>query len=160
MAVAETVRDRARTNPRVVTLVLYLWKVSGGYTKEFFVPAGAPLAGFAGVIETAYLVMLAIHILLSAISVPVVLHAVVLGLTHAPAELRDTVHARVGRVAAVAWSVSLALGVVTYLLLLVYDSRPLNEGSLLVLLAAPAARFRQFRDGSRARSLPNDSGER
>jgi putative membrane protein len=124
----------------LVFLVLYLWKVSGGYTKEFFVPAGAPLAAFAGAIETGYLVMLAIHILLSAVSVPVVLHAVVLGLTHTPAELRNSLHPKVGRIAVAAWSVSLALGVVTYLLLVAYDSRPLNEGALLVLVAAPGLR--------------------
>ena len=64
-----------------------------------------------------YLAMLAIHIFLSVVSVPVVLYAAILGLTHTPSELRETNHARVGRIAAVAWSVSLALGIVTYLLL-------------------------------------------
>jgi putative membrane protein len=62
-------------------------------------------------------VMLAVHILLSAVSVPVVVHAVVLGLTHSPAELRETVHARVGRIAVSAWGLSLFLGLVTYVML-------------------------------------------
>jgi putative membrane protein len=127
----------------LVFLVLYLWKVSGGYTKEFYVPAGAPLAAYAGVIEAAYLSMLAVHVLLSAVSVPVVLHAVVLGLTHSPAELADTLHPRVGRVAAWAWSVSLALGVLAYVLLQVYDSRPLNEAALLLAVAWPRAAARR-----------------
>ena len=65
-----------------------------------------------------YLAMLAIHIVLSIVSVPVVVFALVLGLTHSPDELRtETPHRRVGQVAASAWLLSLALGVVTYLLL-------------------------------------------
>jgi len=98
-------------------LFFYLWKVGGGFTKEFVVPAGAPLAAHAGLIEGLYLAMLAVHIVLSVVAVPVVLHAVVLGLTHSPAELPDTEHPRVGRIAVAAWGLSLFLGVVTYLLL-------------------------------------------
>jgi putative membrane protein len=61
--------------------------------------------------------MLAIHIILSVVSVPVVLYAIVLGLTHSPAELKETHHARVGRIAVSAWSLSLFLGIVTYVML-------------------------------------------
>ncbi|WP_226041136.1 DUF420 domain-containing protein [Natrinema sp. DC36] len=94
-------------------LVVYLLKVGGGGTKEFVGPEG---------IYYAYLVMLAIHIILSIVSVPVVLYALILGLTHTPAELRQTPHARIGRIAAGAWILSLFLGVVTYVLLNhVYD---------------------------------------
>ena len=89
-------------------LVLYLTKVGGGFEKEILAE---------GVVWGAYIAMLAVHILLSAISVPVVLHAVVLGLTHTPAELRETAHAKVGRIAAAAWSLSLFLGLVTYVML-------------------------------------------
>ncbi|MFB6102215.1 MAG: DUF420 domain-containing protein [Haloplanus sp.] len=89
-------------------LVLYLTKIGGGGTKEFVGPQ---------LVYYAYLAMLAIHIILSIVSVPVVLYAIVLGVTHTPAEIRDTAHARVGRVAAGAWILSLSLGVVTYLLL-------------------------------------------
>lgn len=89
-------------------LALYLVKVGGG---------GEKAIAASGPVYYAYLVMLAIHIVLSVVAVPVVLHAVVLGLTHTPAELRDTVHAKVGRWAAGAWGLSLALGIVTYLLL-------------------------------------------
>jgi len=89
-------------------LVLYLTKVGGGFEKEILAD---------GLVWGAYIAMLAVHILLSAVSVPVVLHAVVLGLTHTPAELRDTVHAKVGRIAAAAWSLSLFLGLVTYVML-------------------------------------------
>ncbi|WP_222919683.1 DUF420 domain-containing protein [Natrinema sp. SYSU A 869] len=89
-------------------LVVYLLKVGGGGTKEF---VGHDLAYYP------YLVMLAIHIILSIVSVPVVLYALILGLSHTPAELRQTSHARVGRIAAAAWILSLFLGVVTYVLL-------------------------------------------
>jgi putative membrane protein len=92
----------------LVFLVLYLTKIGGGGTKEFVGPTFA---------YYAYLAMLAIHIILSIVSVPVVLYAIVLGVTHTPSELRDTAHARVGRIAAGAWILSLSLGVVTYLLL-------------------------------------------
>ncbi|MDQ2053375.1 MULTISPECIES: DUF420 domain-containing protein [Halobellus] len=93
----------------LVFLVMYLTKIGGGGTKEFVGPAFA---------YYPYLAMLAIHIILSIISVPVVLYALVLGLTHSPTELRtETPHRRVGRIAAGAWLLSLALGVVTYLLL-------------------------------------------
>ncbi|WP_339104264.1 DUF420 domain-containing protein [Haloterrigena salinisoli] len=89
-------------------LVMYLLKVGGGGTKEFVGPQ---------LIRYGYLIMLAIHILLSIVSVPVVLYALILGLTHTPAELRQTAHARIGRIAAGAWILSLVLGVVTNLML-------------------------------------------
>lgn len=94
----------------MVFLVLYLWKIGGGGTKE--------LVGAPDVVYYAYLAMLAVHILLSVVAVPVVLYALVLGLTHTPRELRtQTPHKTVGRVAAASWILSLSLGVVTYLIL-------------------------------------------
>jgi putative membrane protein len=92
----------------IAFLALYLVKVGGG---------GEKAIATSGAVYYAYLAMLAIHILLSVVAVPVVLYAVVLGLTHTPSELRDTAHARVGRWAAASWGLSLALGIVTYLLL-------------------------------------------
>ncbi|ELZ91735.1 hypothetical protein C440_15514 [Haloferax mucosum ATCC BAA-1512] len=93
----------------LVFLVMYLTKIGGGGTKEFVGPAFA---------YYPYLAMLAIHIILSIVSVPVVLYALVLGLTHSERELRtETPHRKVGRIAAGSWLLSLALGVVTYLLL-------------------------------------------
>jgi putative membrane protein len=109
-------------------LVFYLWKTGGGYEKSIVAPE---------LVTVVYLAMLAVHILLSVVSVPVVLYAAILGLTHTPAELRETSHARYGRIAAVAWSVSLALGIVTYLLLNhAYDSVP-REAAVLLLFALP-----------------------
>lgn len=89
-------------------LVFYLLKTGGGGRKE--IVAGAPL-------RSLYLGMLAVHILLSVLSVPLVLYAITLGTTHTPAELRETPHARVGRLAVSAWLISLVLGVVAYLML-------------------------------------------
>ncbi|UPV99519.1 DUF420 domain-containing protein [Halorussus gelatinilyticus] len=92
----------------ILFLVLYLTKLGGGGEKHI---------DAAGLAYYAYIAMLAVHIVLSAVSVPVVVHAVVLGLSHTPSELRDTAHAKVGRIAVAAWGLSLALGIVTYLLL-------------------------------------------
>lgn len=101
----------------VLFLVVYVWKQAGGFTKELVVSQGQFLAGYATLVSYAYLGMLAVHVLLSIVAVPVVVHAVVLGLTHPIEDLADTVHPPVGRIAVAAWSVSLALGILTYLML-------------------------------------------
>jgi len=98
-------------------LVLYLWKVGGGFEKSILIEEGQFLAAYAGVVRPLYLLMLAVHIFLSVVAVPVVLYAITLGLTHTPAELRETAHAKYGRIAVTAWSLSLFLGVVTYWML-------------------------------------------
>lgn len=100
----------------VLFLLLYVWKLSG-FTKELVVRNGQFLAAYAGAVEAIYLAMLAVHILLSIVAVPVVLHAVVLGLSHPVAELPRTAHPRAGRLAVASWSLSLSLGVITYWLL-------------------------------------------
>ncbi len=101
----------------VLFLALYLPKVGGGGEKYFvlspqyaWVPVWEP-------VHSAYLIMLAIHIILSVLAVPLVLFAIVLGTTHSPKELEETPHARVGRVAVITWVISLVLGVLTYVLL-------------------------------------------
>jgi putative membrane protein len=91
-------------------LVMYLLKVGGAGEKEILLPHTSP-------VYVAYIGMLAIHIVLSVLAVPLVIHALVLGLTHSPAELRETIHPRVGRVAAATWTLSLAMGVITYVML-------------------------------------------
>ena len=110
-------------------LVVYLTKVGGGFEREI---VGAP-----SLVYGAYLVMLAVHILLSIVSVPVVIYAVVLGLTHSFAELKGTRKEWVGRIAGGAWILSLALGIITYLLLNhVYGAQPREPRGELFLLAA------------------------
>ncbi|MBV0923306.1 DUF420 domain-containing protein [Halomicroarcula limicola] len=113
-------------------LVLYLLKVGGGFEKAILAE---------GVVWWAYILMLAVHVLLSAVSVPVVVHAVVLGLSHTPAELRETAHARVGRIAVAAWGLSLFLGLVTYVMLNhVYGWVPRGEAALVLAVAGPSLR--------------------
>jgi putative membrane protein len=108
-------------------LVAYLLKVGGGFERAIVAP---------DLVRTVYLIMLAIHILLSILAMPVVIYVVVLGLTHTPAELADTMKARVGRIAAFAWILSLALGIITYIILNhAYGSEP--RTALLFLLCIP-----------------------
>jgi len=108
-------------------LVLYVWKVGGGFEKAFIGPT---------LVQYVYWTLLVVHILLSVVSVPVVLHAVVLGLTHPPAELRDTSHPRVGRIAVAAWTVSLFLGIITYVMLNhIYSWEPIRRAAPLLLIS-------------------------
>jgi putative membrane protein len=99
-------------------LSMYLPKVAGGGTKEFMLDSAYAWVPLWEWVYPAYLLMLAVHILLSILAVPLVLYAIVLGVTHTPEELRtETPHRRVGRIAAGSWILSLFLGVVTYVLL-------------------------------------------
>jgi len=118
-------------------LVVYLLKVGGGFERELVAPEAVRLV---------YILMLAVHIVLSIVSMPLVLYVVVLGLTHSPAELVETRKKRVGRLAASAWILSLFLGVVTYLLLNhAFDSQP--RTALFVLgLAVPGPVRARIRD--------------
>lgn len=101
----------------VLFLLLYLPKVGGGGEKHFVLESAYAWVPLWSWIHPAYLIMLAIHIVLSVLAVPLVLYALVLGLTHTPTELAATRHAAVGRIAAATWILSLVLGVVTYVLL-------------------------------------------
>lgn len=112
----------------LVFLFLYLWKIDGGFERSLVAPA---------VVKIPYLLMLAVHIVLSIVAVPVVLHAVVLGLSHPTAELRNTIHPTVGRIAVAAWGLSLALGIVTYVILNHTYSWEVREAALLLFVAAP-----------------------
>lgn len=89
-------------------LVLYLTRVGGGGTKHFVGP---------DLITTVYQIMLAVHILLSIAAVPLVLYALILGLTKSTVEIRRSRHATIGRLAVATWLLSLLLGLVTYLML-------------------------------------------
>lgn len=99
-------------------LVVYLLKVGGGGERQ--------IVGVTDSVRLVYRAMLGVHILLSIVAVPVVIYALILGLTHTPAELRETAHARVGRIAAASWVLSLVLGVITYVMLNhLYDAEPM-----------------------------------
>jgi putative membrane protein len=90
-------------------LVLYVTRVALGGTKAF--------PGPAAVRVYLYLPLLAVHILLSIVSVPLVVYNLLVGLTRPVGAIGATAHPRVGRAAVGLWSVSLALGIVVYLML-------------------------------------------
>lgn len=92
-------------------LVLYLYKlVLEGQTT---------FAGPATVDQVVYLPLLAVHVLLAIVAVPLVIYVLLLAGTYPVNELPDTPHPRVGRLAAALWLVSFALGEIVYLLLYV-----------------------------------------
>ncbi|HET6781225.1 MAG TPA: DUF420 domain-containing protein [bacterium] len=92
-----------------VFLILYVTRVGLGGVKTFDGPTA--------VRTFVYLPILVVHIALSILSVPLIVHNLLVGLTHPPEEVGRTAHPRVGRSAVYLWSVSLTLGMVVYALL-------------------------------------------
>jgi len=92
-------------------LVAYLYRVALEGTTDF----GGPSA----VEQFFYYPLLAIHILLAVICVPLVIYVLLLAAAYPVERLPETRHPTVGRVAATLWLVSFALGTVVYLLLYV-----------------------------------------
>lgn len=90
-------------------LLLYLYRVAILGPTEF--------SGPAAVERLLYLPVLAIHVTLAVVCVPLVIYVLTLAATRPLADLFDTRHARVGRIAASLWVVSFALGTVVYALL-------------------------------------------
>lgn len=72
-----------------------------------------------GALETAYHVILGVHITLAIVCVPLLFYTLLLAWSHPIAEIPTTNHRRVGRIAAPLWAISFALGVVVYLLVYV-----------------------------------------
>ncbi|MFC7154402.1 DUF420 domain-containing protein [Halomarina halobia] len=90
-------------------LALYLYRVSIEGPSEFPGPAA---------VETyLYLPVLAIHVTLAIVCIPLLYYVLLLAATRPWPELSATNHPRVGRIAAALWLVSFALGIVVYLLL-------------------------------------------
>ncbi|WP_135363045.1 DUF420 domain-containing protein [Halosimplex halophilum] len=92
-------------------LVAYLYRVALLGPSDF---SGPPL-----VESVIYPGILAVHIVLAIVCVPLVIYVLLLALTRPVAEVRETRHPTVGRVAAALWLVSFTLGVVVYLMLYV-----------------------------------------
>ncbi|SIR63013.1 DUF420 domain-containing protein [Natronorubrum thiooxidans] len=76
-----------------------------------------PFPGPDVIYQFVYLPVLAIHILLAVICVPLVYYALLLAASRPITELYHTSHARVGRLAASLWLISFSLGIVVYVLL-------------------------------------------
>lgn len=90
-------------------LVLYLYRISLRGPSTF----GGPDA----VYRFVYLPTLGIHILLAIACIPLLYYVVLLALTRPVSAIRESLHPRVGRVAASLWFVSFLLGDVVYALL-------------------------------------------
>jgi putative membrane protein len=71
------------------------------------------------VYRTVYLPLLAVHILLAVVCIPLLYYVLLLAATRPVSALVDTAHARVGRVAAALWILSFVLGNVVYAMLYV-----------------------------------------
>lgn len=92
-------------------LVLYLYKVT--------IQGPAPFTGPAAVETYLYLPILAIHIVLAVVCLPLLYYVFLLAATRPIKDVFGTRHRRVGRVAAALWLVSFVLGNVVYVLLYV-----------------------------------------
>jgi len=92
-------------------LVLYLYRIA--------LEGPSAFPGPDTVYQFVYLPTLAIHILLAVLAIPFVYYVLLLALTRPVGAIRESAHARVGRVAATLWAVSFALGIVVYLMLYV-----------------------------------------
>lgn len=90
-------------------LALYLVRLSNhGLT---------PFPGNQAAYNLVYQPFLALHITLAVVSVPLVLYALIIGLTRDTEGIQESMHPRVGRVAAPLWGVSYLFGFLVYLLL-------------------------------------------
>lgn len=94
-----------------VFLVLYLYRIS--------LEGPSAFPGPETVRQFVYLPILAVHILLAIVCVPLVYYVLLLAGTHTLPELPDTGHARVGRFAAAFWLVSFAFGITIWFMLYV-----------------------------------------
>jgi len=94
-----------------VFLVLYLYRVALLGPTHF----GGPDI----VARFVYYPLLAVHILLAVVCIPLLYYVLLLAVTRSVPELAGTLHPRVGRIAATLWMVSFALGTGVYLMLYV-----------------------------------------
>ncbi|WP_435184505.1 DUF420 domain-containing protein [Halobellus sp. EA9] len=95
----------------VAFLVLYLYRIALRGPAEF--------PGPETVYQFVYLPILAVHILLAIVCIPLVYYVLLLAVTRPVSAIYDTAHRRVGRIAASLWLISFFLGDVVYLLLYV-----------------------------------------
>ena len=90
-------------------LVMYVTRIYLGGVKEF--------PGLESLYLYLYLPVLIIHLALSIICIQPVLYVASIGLTHRIEDIPQTKHRIVGRIAVPMWNLSLALGLVVYVLL-------------------------------------------
>jgi putative membrane protein len=92
-------------------LVLYLYKVA--------VQGPTPFEGPAVIDQFVYLPLLVVHVLLAVVCIPLLYYVLLVALTRPVPEIRESLHPRIGRIAAALWLISFALGTAVYLLLYV-----------------------------------------
>jgi putative membrane protein len=90
-------------------LVLYLYKVA--------IEGPTPFPGEGSVETFVYLPILAVHVLLAIVCLPLVYYVLLVAYSYPIHELSTTAHPRVGRVAASLWLISFFLGEVVYVML-------------------------------------------
>jgi putative membrane protein len=90
-------------------LLMYVTRIYLGGIKEFPGPENLYYYG--------YLPILIVHLTLSILCIQPVLYVALIGLTHRIEDIPRTRHRRVGRMAVPMWILSLALGLVVYVLL-------------------------------------------
>lgn len=90
-------------------LVMYVTRIYFGGIKEF--------SGPESIYYYVYLPVLIIHLALSIVCIQPVLYVALVGFTHPIADIPRTRHRLVGRVAVSLWILSLALGLVVYVML-------------------------------------------
>lgn len=114
--------DRHRTAMAATTLVFLAFLVLYLYRIALEGPSDFPGPGV--VYQFVYLPLLAIHILLAVVSIPLVYYVLLLAVTRPVAAIRQSPHPRIGRVAASLWGISFFLGIVVYLMLYVVPWGP------------------------------------
>jgi putative membrane protein len=92
-----------------VFLVMYVTRIYLGGIKEF--------PGPQAIYYYVYLPVLIIHLTLSISCIQPVVYVALIGLTHTVEDIPRTSHRRLGRIAVPAWILSLALGLVVYVML-------------------------------------------
>lgn len=93
----------------LVFLVMYVTRIYLGGIKQF--------PGPQAIYYYVYLPVLVIHLTLSISCIQPVVYVALIGLTHTVEDIPRTRHRRVGRIAVPAWILSLALGLVVYVML-------------------------------------------
>lgn len=89
-------------------LVLYLYRL--------ILAGTTPFAGPSVIRQFVYLPFLFVHVLFAIVCLPFVYAGLLLGLTTPADRLPDTAHARIGRIAAILWIGSFAMGIGVFLM--------------------------------------------
>lgn len=111
----EVAKHRAAMGTAFVLFLAFL----GLYLYKVILEGPAAFPGPEPVYRFVYLPLLAIHVLLAIVCLPLLYYVLLLAATRSVPELRTSPHPRVGRIAASLWAISFALGIVVYLLLYV-----------------------------------------